>query len=233
MNNIYERIEEDCHTDFMACSQCINWKVNNIAGKEHATGFIVQELTWTSVIDNCINCFYYYEAWKVYNGKCGENKDKDDCDDVFCIGARYGKGIYDWDQARIDSIGHCGKEEWRGLIYWVDLDENPDLYKQIDNWPTDEVGRANGLNAIWVTSFNKNMFSGLKQIIRKPFIHNWDVRSEEAIWQVAEKFLFTQCKKYDNEVDRRNFELNINDLFPDENYRHIKEQLIRKWETEY
>ena len=73
-------------------------------------------------------------------------------------------------------------------FYWNDIETDYALYKQIDCWPTDEVKRANGLKAIWVTVSNKNMFSKLKQTARKPFIHTWNVRSDKVILEVAEKY---------------------------------------------
>ncbi len=99
----------------------------------------------------------------------------------------------------------------------------------INNWPTDQVDKANGLRAVWVNNANRDLFSEIQFCLRAPFVHTWDVRAEERILSVAKQYLFTIFKDNKNTVEQRNFEMRLDDFFPDGKNALIRKKIYEEW----
>ena len=217
----YHKMCDDIHTQYMACSQSIDWDISGF--DLHTTnGYVVQNVSLTQEIDKRTKSVNYYEAWKFCNGNCPK-QDYQTSHDLFCIGHPL-----DSRDALIRSIGHAGKVVFNACVYWVDAETEANLCKLISQWPTNEVHEANGLHAVYSNDVLAEKFKQLKQYNRPTFQHPWDFTNRQDIYTVVLEY----CKKMfrpNKEIDRENFQTFIDDCFPNNTYLDLMREIVDAW----
>lgn len=220
--NILKLVKKDKHTDYMACAQYVDWIPSGFGDEIH-NAFILQEICLEKEIDGETTVVRYYESWHVSDGIC-ERKPSQDSDDLFCIGHPL-----DDSDALKESIGHRGKVTFTPRVFLV-KEEDP-LYSDIKSWPIDEVEEAKGLRACYYSKEMEQKVKGHQEYFREPFCHVWDFDDPNKIYTV----ILNYCKKMfhkDNKIDRINFDMTINDFFPEELLPEIKQRIIDSWNNQ-
>ncbi len=220
MEEFYHKVKDDIFTEYMACSQYIDWDVDKICLKA-PDGFIVQEVLLEQMIDGEVNQVHYYEAWHVKDGECQKEKGQES-HDLFCIGHPL-----DTSDAMIASIGHFGNVSFIPYVFWIEC--TSELYRVVNQWSPDTVREANGLKATYYSEKIEEKFKGLTSLERMPFAHRWDFRDDKLIYETVLKYCKTMYHP-DNKIDRLNFKMFIDDAFPEGVYPEVKAKIIRDWE---
>ena len=204
----------------MACFQYADWIEAAFDMRGNRDGFIVQKVKLDQFIDDRIHSVHYYEAWPVSKGVC-EKSNSDKSNDLFCIGNPYCQ----FDELR-NSIGHAGKVIFTPEVYWIN--NQSELFTDISTWDTVTVKEANGLKAKYVTRALLEMFSREKKYPRSQFIHEWSFNNPEVIYNVVLDYCKCQWNPQ-QEIDIKNFEIRIDELFPDNVFPEIKKLIIKGW----
>ena len=136
-------------------------------------------------------------------------------DDMFCIG-----NSYSYNELKI-SLGTKANIHFTGDVSWIP--EQSDQFNIVDNWSTEEIKDAGGLKA-------SNTFDEIVKFYfvfsRQPFIHSWDLSTNQQILNVVKKVLF---KAYPKTNDKDLFIDALNGIFTDEIYSDIKEKIKFDW----
>ena len=220
--NILKLVKKDKHTDYMACAQYVDWIPSGFSD-EINNAFILQEIYLEKEIDGETTAVHYYESWHVSDGIC-EKEPGQDSDDLFCIGHPL-----DDSDALKESIGHRGKVTFTPRVFLVK--EADPLYSDIKSWPTDVVKEANGLRACYYTEEMEQKVKGYQEYYRESFCHVWNFDNPDKIYNV----ILNYCKKMfhkDNKIDRINFDMTINDFFPEGLLPEIKQRIIDSWNNQ-
>ena len=220
--NILKLVKKDKHTDYMACAQYVDWIPSGFSD-EINNALILQEIYLEKEIDGETTAVHYYESWHVSDGIC-EKEPGQDSDDLFCIGHPL-----DDSDALKESIGHRGKVTFKPRVFLIK--EGDPLYSDIKSWPTDDVQEANGLHACYYTEEMEQKVKGYQEYYRESFCHVWNFDNPDKIYNV----ILNYCKKMfhkDNKIDRINFDMTINDFFPEGFLQGIKQRIIDSWNNQ-
>jgi len=220
--NIIEFIKPDKHTEYMACAQYADWIPMSFDEKIDRA-FIVQEIRMVKEIDGIEDTSHYYEAWHVVNGICEKNPNQDS-HDLFCVGYPLDDG-----DALKESIGHKGRISFVPRVFLIK--EDSPLYCEIHSWPTNCVREANGLRACYYTEKFAKKIDEYKEYVRAPFYHEWDFDDPKKIYEVVLRYCRTMFHR-DSKIDRVNFEMTIEDFFPEGVYPEIKQMVIDSWDDQ-
>lgn len=216
-------ITQENRTKYRSCYQGIRWVPEVIAGYQTPSGFIVQFFTRTSLPeDPVIKNTLYYEAWKVENGVCIDTVELE-FDDLFAIG----HPLSPLDTFK-DSLNKSGIFKFTGDVFWVDKNNDHELYNIVESWPVDEVPDACGLRAV----YSSNEFAFKKpKFTREPFVHEWNMETDEIIYSIAKNTLFTAYPNPANKRDQSLFKEVLDDIFP-ENKQKLKKVLLDEWKSQ-
>lgn len=220
-NPLFEYTMTDFHSAYMACAQEVNWCPEVVANKTKATGFIVQEIHHQRIVDSVEDyTVRYFEAWEIKDGICYKDKGQD-CDDRFSVG--YPSNMLD---AMRDSIGHRGTVYFHPKVFWVDIESA--AFYEVNSWDNTTVKEANGLKAAFYSDLIKNTLSNEPQYERDSFIHEWNFSEPMKICNEA----LSYCRRmYDPNtlIGRKNFEICIEELFPEKSYLDIRSKVQEEW----
>ena len=216
---IVKRVKSDKHTEYMACSQYVDW-VFQAFDDNLGNAFIVQEIILDKEIDEIKTISHYFEAWHVINGECKKGPYQES-DDLFCVGHPF-----DDRDALKESIGHKGRIAFIPRVFLVK--EGTPLYDEIQSWPTDVVFEANGLQACYYTEELARQVNNHQEFLREPFCHEWRFDDPKLIYEVILHYCTTMYHP-DNIIDRTNFYIAMEDFFSEGTYSEIKQQIIDIW----
>ena len=208
------------HTDYCACCQYAKWNVEVIAGYEKPNGIIVQMFSRKSNPPNTIlPDIKYYEAWLVENGIATDSLNQG-YDDLFAIAnPLYPLEVFS------KSIYTQGEYRFEGEIFWIDKLKDYSIYKIVKDWPNDEVSQAGGLRAV----YHSDVFEGMvADFVRIPFIHSWDMMSDQKVYAVAKQAVFKMCPDPQNTRDHDIFNSVVNEIFP-ETHNEMRDRLRAEW----
>ena len=189
------------------------------------SGFILQRLTRSLIPVNALNVdaykdTSYFEAWEVIDGKIIKEDAGALCDDIYSIGSV----CFQFDDFK-RSIDTEGSFIFKSDVYWI---PNGELYSIIRKWSRSEVKQAAGLRASY-----KQIEIGkeYRHFVRDDFVHSWNLKNEEQIYQNAKNLLFRYCPNDTN----RDYELllaNTYDILA-EKYRYLADKIIEEWKQEH
>lgn len=215
---MYQKVEDDVHTDWCAFSQRIDWVVENITGANNANGYIVQHFrrsvnpSFAFLQDDS-----YFEAWPVVDGNI-PIRSEGTCDDEIRIG-----DLYNFDYDIKLSLGTSGTILINTDVYWIP--QYSKLYDIVDMWQI-ESKRTNGLQC---SGFFDELTDDYLVFSRPPIKHEWDLQSNEKIEYVLNR---SNDQAYPNgsSRDKKLLERRLEYIFEDNpNYAELKKRLFDDW----
>ena len=203
-NGYYEVVGNIIHTVYVACRYEIKWNIRAISGEDNANGFIVQRFNRTAIPSlDYLKDTKYYEAWKVTNGMCDENRLFDDGYSVYLYPSDRDQIQEELVDAITLSSGTSGKIIFEGDVFWIPVISQ--LYPQIDTWEKGAVKEAGDLPSTWTFP----PLDGEKPKFNHNFEHEWDFTDEDLIIDTAYRVFGSAFRE---KVREANLRSNISEL---------------------
>lgn len=143
----YSEVGKTVREKFIACRYEIKWNVPKITGSLNAEGYIVQHFSRvTTPALPFLPDKSYYEAWKITNGICDNNKLFDDGYAIALYPSDGAQNAEELVDSVVHSVGTTGKIEFFGDVYWIPRSDK--LYPLICKWPIGMIKEAGNLPAV-------------------------------------------------------------------------------------
>lgn len=205
-----------------ACVLGVDWIVDAFSSCVDEEGYIVQKFNRYLNPQNALKTqeyqsIEYYEAWHVMKGAILPEDRGSGCDDMYCIGhpqcsiAQYPI-----------SLGTKGEFTFNGTVYWINKQSS--LFWIVDKWKRTDVPQTNGLKGAYVFP---EILDEDPLFRRPPFVHSWDLTTEEKIYGAVKESLFMYCPS-NSDRDQRILESTARKILTGK-YACIADRIITDW----